>query len=87
MQVRKTGSKTRQTWVLRNEGFQLGGQKRPERVKERRRERLTTIVAVMQEKEKEGRRDGEEEPGLAQHAKIGRGGCANRRWNGRSARE
>jgi hypothetical protein len=84
--TRKTGSKTRQTWVLRNGGFLLGGQKRPGRVKERRREWLTAIVAMTQEKEKEGRRGGEEGPGSVQHAKIGRGGCANRRRNGRSAR-
>jgi hypothetical protein len=44
--------------VLRNGGFQLGGQKRPGRARERRREWLTTIVAITQEKEKEGRRDG-----------------------------
>jgi hypothetical protein len=50
----------RQTWVLRNGGFQLGGQKRPGRARERGRRRgwLTTIVVTTQEKEKEGRRDG-----------------------------
>ena len=36
----------------------MGGQKRPGRERERRREWLTTIVAITQEKEKEGRRDG-----------------------------
>ena len=36
----------------------MGGQKRPGRARERRREWLTTIVAITQEKEKEGRRDG-----------------------------
>jgi hypothetical protein len=77
----------RQTWVLRNGGFQLGGQKRPRRARERRRGWLTTIVAIMQEKEKEGRRDGRGGTGSLQHAKIGRGGHTNRRWHGRSARE
>ncbi len=48
----------RQNWVLRNGGFQLGGQKRPGRARERRGEWLATIVAITQEKEKEGRRDG-----------------------------
>jgi hypothetical protein len=51
-------SKTQQTWVLRNGGFQLGGQKRPGRARGRRRGWLTAIVATTQEKEKEGRRDG-----------------------------
>ena len=36
----------------------MGGQKRTGRARERRREWLTTIVAITQEKEKEGRRDG-----------------------------
>jgi hypothetical protein len=48
----------RQTWVLRNGGFQMGGQKRPERARERRRELLTTIMGTIQEKEKEGKRNG-----------------------------
>jgi hypothetical protein len=48
----------RQTWVLRNGGFQLGGQKRPERARERRRELLATIMGTTQEKEKEGKRNG-----------------------------
>jgi hypothetical protein len=43
--------------VLRNEGFQLGGQKRPGRARGRRREWLTAIVAITQEKDREGRRD------------------------------
>jgi hypothetical protein len=56
------------------------------------REWLTTIMTAMQEKAKEGRRDGrggtgEEGPGSVQHAKTGRGGCTNRCWHGRSARE
>jgi hypothetical protein len=48
----------RQTWVLRNGGFQLGGQKRPGRARERRRELLTTIMGTAQEKEKERKRTG-----------------------------
>ena len=36
----------------------MGGQKRTGRARERRREWLTTIVATIQEKEKEGRRGG-----------------------------
>jgi hypothetical protein len=43
--------------VLRNGGFQLGGQKRPGGARERRREWLTTIVATTQEKEKEEGRE------------------------------
>jgi hypothetical protein len=48
----------RQTWVLRDGGFQLGGQKRPGRARERRKGWLTAIVAMTQEKEKEGKRNG-----------------------------
>jgi hypothetical protein len=55
---RKAECKTRQTWVLRNRGFQLGRQKRPGRARERRRGWLATIMATAQEKEKERRRDG-----------------------------
>jgi hypothetical protein len=58
VQARKAGSKIRQTWVLRNKGFQLGGQKRPGKARERRGQWLTTIMTAMQEKAKEGRRDG-----------------------------
>ena len=36
----------------------MRGQKRPGRARERRRGWLTTIVAITQEKEKEGRKDG-----------------------------
>jgi hypothetical protein len=36
----------------------LGGQKRPGRARERRRELLTTIMGTTQEKEKEGKRNG-----------------------------
>jgi hypothetical protein len=56
--------------------------------RERRGEWLTTIMTAMQEKAKEGGGvTGEEGPGSAQHAKIGRGGRTNRCWHGRSARE
>jgi hypothetical protein len=58
MQARKAGSKIRPTWVLGNGGLQLGGQKRPGKARERRGEWLTTIMTAMQEKAKEGRRDG-----------------------------
>jgi hypothetical protein len=44
--------------VLRNGGPQFEGQKRPRKARERRREWLTTIMTAMQEKAKEGRRDG-----------------------------
>ena len=36
----------------------MGGQKRPGRARERRRELLTTIMGTIQEKEKEGKRNG-----------------------------
>ena len=36
----------------------MGGQKRPGRARERRRELLTTIMGTTQEKEKEGKRNG-----------------------------
>jgi hypothetical protein len=43
--------------------------------------------ARCKKKRKRGGGTGEEGPGSAQHAKIGRGGCTNRYWHGRSARE
>jgi hypothetical protein len=77
--------------VLRNGGLQLEGQKRPGKARERRGEWLTTIMTAIQEmrkkKRKRGGGTGEEGPGSAQHAKIGRGGYTNRHWHGRSARE
>jgi hypothetical protein len=44
----------RQTWVLRNGRFQLGGQKRPERARERRREWLMTIMTTNARKNERG---------------------------------
>ena len=52
----------------------MGGQKRPGRARERRREWLTTIVAITQEKEKEGRRDGRGGTRI---------GARRRNWEGR----
>jgi hypothetical protein len=65
----------RQTWVLKSGGFQLGGQKRPGRAREKRRGLLTTTMGTMQEKEKEGKRTGR---GGA------RVGTTRKKWEGRA---
>jgi hypothetical protein len=70
--------------------FQLGGQKRPGRARERRRRWLTAVAATTQEKEKEGRRDGRgmSDQGRCNTQKLGgEGTTIDVIRNGGSARE